>query len=124
MITAAIMIMADIEEQAKQYSNFRALVLTSIMTAFGFVLALFWDDAVKSTIDLVVKSGDTLTAKYEAAIFATLIVVIIMYIILRWNRLTEKKISEIKMKNAQEIKKLEEKIELLKKKKGRISGDS
>ena len=109
--------MSNIEEKAKEYSNFRSLLLTSIMTAFGFVLALFWNDAVKSTIDLIIPAGNTLAAKYGAALAATAIVVILMYILLRWYKLTAKKAAELEKKRAADIKKLKEKIELLKKKK-------
>jgi hypothetical protein len=109
--------MADIDDKINMYSNFRTAVLTSVMTAFGFVLALFWNDAVKSTIDIFVMKGDTLYAKYEAAVFATIIVVAFMYIMLRWYKLTDKKINELRQRRLDEIKLLEGRLSILNKKK-------
>jgi len=95
--------MADaFEEKAKQYMSVRAVILTSIISALAFVLALFWNDAVKSAIEQIIPSGDTLTAKFAAAIIVTIIVVIVIYILLNSQKIAEKQIAELaKMKKKQ-----------------------
>jgi len=92
--------MADtVEEKAKQYMSVRAVVLTSLISALGFVLALFWNEAVKSAIEQVVPKGETITAKFMAAIIVTIVVVIIIFIIVKSQKIAEKSLTELKKKN-------------------------
>ena len=83
------------EEKAKQYMSVRTVVLTSIVSALGFVLALFWNDAVKSAIEQIIPAGDTLTAKFIAAVIVTAAVVVIIYILIHSQKIAEKQIAEL-----------------------------
>ncbi len=102
--------MADtFEEKAKHYMSVRTVVLTSIVSALGFVLALFWNDAVKSAIEQIIPAGDTLPAKFIAAIIVTVAVVVIIYILIHSQKIAEKQLTELgrmtkKTKPPEEVK--------------------
>ncbi len=83
---------SELEEKTKELMSVRRIVLTSLISAFGFVLALFWNDAVRSAIEQIVPQGDTLAAKFAAAIIVTIIVVIIIYLLVHSQRIAEKKL--------------------------------
>jgi hypothetical protein len=51
--------------------------------ALGLVAALAWNDAIKGTIALFLKGGDTLSSKYIYAIFATALAVVVVLILAR-----------------------------------------
>ncbi len=84
-----------VEEKAKQYMDVRVVVFTSIISALGFVLALFWNEAVKSAIEQVIPKGDTIAAKFIAAIIVTVAVVIIIYLLIKSQKITEKGLAEL-----------------------------
>ncbi len=91
--------MADsVEEKAKQYMDVRTVILTSIISAFGFVLALFWNEAVKSAIEQVVPRGDSVTAKFMAAIIVTIVVVVLIFIIIKSQKIAEKRVTALTRK--------------------------
>lgn len=94
--------MATFEEQVKTL-DFRAILITSVITALSFVVGLFWRDAVTDTINEIFPSGKGLIYKYLVAIAVTVFVVVISYILIK----------------SQEISKnlLEEKLKKLKRKK-------
>ncbi len=69
------------QELAQVKSNFRAMLATLIASAFGFVAALFWNDAVKSTIDLLNLPGGGILYKYMAAIIVTVVSVLVIYFV-------------------------------------------
>lgn len=85
----------NLEEKARHYMDFRVVVLTSIISALGFVLALFWNEAVKSAIEQVVPMGDTVSAKLTAALIVTAVVVVIIYILLHSQKIAEKRLAEL-----------------------------
>ena len=86
--------MAEIERYARRL-DIRGMVLASLMTAFAFVIGLFWNDAIKSTIEEIIPKGEGLFYKYVAAIIVTIIVVIIIYIIIHGQKIAEKQIKVI-----------------------------
>ncbi len=90
----------NVEDKIKQLSDIRYLFLYSIVSALALVVGLFWNDAIKSTIEQIVPQGDSLFYKYLAAIFVSVIVVVFVYIIMRAQRLAEKRLEEIKNKSA------------------------
>ena len=92
--------MASIEEQAKSL-DIKSVVVSLIVSAFGFVAALFWRDAIKAFIEEVVPQGDSLTAQFTAAIIVTVIAVAAIYIVSKYLtrvsiRETVKKIPKVK----------------------------
>ena len=87
-----------VEEKAKQYANVRALALTSIISALGFVLALFWNDAVRSAIEQILPKSDTVAAKFAAAAIVTVVVVVAIYVILKSQKIAEKNMLRLSKK--------------------------
>ena len=92
--------MADVDDKIKQLSDIRYLFLYSIVSALALVVGLFWNDAIKSTIEQIVPQGDSLFYKYLAAIIVSLVVVTFVYVIMRMQRLAEKRLEELKNKAA------------------------
>lgn len=94
--------MASIEEQAKSL-DIKSVIVSLIISAFGFVAALFWRDAIKALIEEVVPQGQGITAQFTAAIIVTIIAVVAIYIVSKYLtrisiRETVKKATEIKKK--------------------------
>ncbi len=85
----------DIEKKIRQMSDVRTLVLTSIMTALALVVGLFWNEAIKATIEQIIPQGDTLFYKYVAATMVTIVVVIVVYILIHGQRIAEKRLAEL-----------------------------
>ena len=82
--------MATAEEHAMKL-NFRGFVLTILISSFGFVAALFWRDAIKELILRFVPESEGLTFYFAAAIIATIISIIVIYILARLMREEEPK---------------------------------
>lgn len=75
--------MATIEEHAKEL-NIKGVVLTLIVSSFGFVAALFWRDAIKDAIAQFVPEGEGLVYSFGAAILVTIISVIAIFIVSKY----------------------------------------
>lgn len=61
--------------------KFRGTMATLIISAFGFVAALSWNDAIKSAIDTLLPQEKTLIVKFMSAVLITALVVIITFLI-------------------------------------------
>lgn len=72
--------MAKIEEQAKAL-NFKAVIVSLIVSSFGFVAALFWRDAVKELIAEFVPEGEGVIYSFGVAILVTIIAVLVIYFV-------------------------------------------
>jgi len=84
------MLMSDaIEQKMQDLSDFRKLILTSIVTALALVVGLFWNDAIRALIEQIVPRGDTLSAKFLAAVVATIVVVFIIYVLGKWVKVAQ-----------------------------------
>ena len=82
------------------------IIKTSIITAFTIAAALIWKDVITDTIELIVPPGEEIFYKFLAAVLATALVVIAIYIILETQHEAEtviKKIKEKKNKKNKEI---------------------
>ncbi len=101
--------MASIEEDAKKL-NIGGIFTTAIVSAFSFIAALFWRDAISSTIDAILPSGEGLYYKYLAAILATIIAGVAIYLIYKAEKLKEekflKRLQKIKTRSYVKLKKL------------------
>ncbi|HLD85545.1 MAG TPA: DUF5654 family protein [archaeon] len=84
----------QVEDNAKQFIGTRTVVFTAILSALGFVLALFWNDAIKSAIEILFPTRETVLAKLIAAVIVTVIVIFLVYVILHANRITTQKVIE------------------------------
>ena len=84
----------DFEASSKNL-DIRGLFISAIVTALAFVVGLFWNDAIKSTIEELLPKGEGLFYKYIAAIVVTAFVVLAIYIIIHGQKIAEKQIREI-----------------------------
>lgn len=70
-------------EQELKELKIKTIVIATILSAFGFLVALSWRDAIQKTIDLLLPEGEGLFYTYLAAILVTIIAVIATYILLQ-----------------------------------------
>ena len=74
--------MVEFEKHAASL-DIKTIVITMILSALGFLTAFQWRDAIKETIDLLVPSGEGLVYTYVAAIFVTVIAVIVTFVLVK-----------------------------------------
>ena len=84
--------MADFEEHI-QNLNIRAIILSSVMTAFGLVIALVWKEAIIEAVDyfiqetgMVSESSAGLTSTFISAMAVTILVTILAYLVIKANK--------------------------------------
>ena len=65
-----------IEEKAAKL-DVKGIVVTMILSAFGFLVALQWRDAISATIDKLIPPGEGLLYSYMVAIVVTAIAVVV-----------------------------------------------
>jgi len=65
------------------------IIQTSIVTAFTIAVALIWKDVFDELMQLIIPSGPRLFSKFIAAIIATIIAIVAIYIILEAQSETE-----------------------------------
>lgn len=82
--------MSDFRENVEKL-NIRGIVMASIMTAFGLVVALSWKDAINALVARIIPSGDanSLLSLFITASAVTLLVVVLASVVLRINRRLE-----------------------------------
>ena len=71
-----------VEEDAKQL-NFEAVIISLIVSAFSFVAALFWRDAISETISQLIPEGEGLFYSYLVAAVVTVVGVLVIYLVSR-----------------------------------------
>jgi hypothetical protein len=76
------MIKMALEQELKKL-DIKTILITTILSAFGFLVALTWRDAIQKTIDVLLPKGEGLLFTYLAAIVVTVIAVIATYILLQ-----------------------------------------
>ena len=82
--------MGDFRDNVEKL-NVRGIVMASIMTAFGLVVALSWKDAINALVGRIIPSGnaDSLLNLFITASAVTLLVVVLASVALRINRRLE-----------------------------------
>ena len=82
--------MSDFKENVEKL-NVRGIVMASIMTAFGLVVALSWKDTINALVARIIPSGDanSLLSLFITASAVTLLVVVLASVVLRINRRLE-----------------------------------
>ena len=82
--------MSDFRENVEKL-NVRGIVMASIMTAFGLVVALSWKDAINALVARIIPSGNgySLLSLFITASAVTLLVVVLASVALRINRRLE-----------------------------------
>ena len=77
--------------------NMRGIVISSIMTAFGLVVALAWKDTINATVAYLMPDNDdgTLKGMYVTAIAVTALVMGLAMLVLKLNARVEKEIERV-----------------------------
>jgi len=73
----------SVEEKAKAF-DIKGTILTLIISAFGFVAALFWRDAIQDAIAKLVPEGEGLVYSFGAAIIVTIIAVVVIFVMSKY----------------------------------------
>ena len=86
-----------IDQEDFEKLNMRAIVISSMMTAFGLVVALAWKDTINATVAyLMPDSNDgTLQGMYITAIAVTALVMGLAMLVLKLNARVEKEIERV-----------------------------
>ena len=77
--------------------NMRGIVISSIMTAFGLVVALAWKDTINATVAYLMPDSDdgTLKGMYITAVAVTALVMGLAMMVLKINVRVEKEIERV-----------------------------
>ena len=88
--------MSDFKENIEKL-NVRQIVLSSVMTAFGLVVALMWKDTIIATVDYLLPNTDdgTLQGMYISAIAVTALVMVLAKFAITLNQRVEKEIDRV-----------------------------
>ena len=88
--------MSDFKDNVEKL-NVRQIVLSSVMTAFGLVVALVWKDTIIATVDYLLPNTDdgTLQGMYTSAIAVTALVMVLAKFAISLNERVEKEIDRV-----------------------------
>ena len=88
--------MSDFKENVEKL-NVRGIVLSSVMTAFGLVVALVWKDTIIATVEYILTNTDdgTLQGMYISAIAVTVLVMVLAKFAINLNHRVEKEIERV-----------------------------
>ena len=88
--------MADFKDNIENL-NVRQIVMSSVMTAFGLVVALVWKDTIVATVDYLLPNTDdgTLQGMYISAIAVTILVILLAKVAINLNQRAEKEIERV-----------------------------
>ena len=88
--------MADFKDNVENL-NVRQIVMSSVMTAFGLVVALVWKDTIVATVDYLLPNTDdgTLQGMYISAIAVTILVILLAKFAINLNQRAEKEIERV-----------------------------
>ena len=77
--------------------NMRGIVISSVMTAFGLVVALAWKDTINATVEYLMPDSDdgTLKGMYITAVAVTALVMGLAIFVLKLNTRVEKEIERV-----------------------------
>ena len=77
--------------------NMRGIVISSIMTAIGLVVALAWKDTINATVEYLMPNSDdgTLKGMYITATAVTALVMGLAVLVLKANKRAEKEMERV-----------------------------
>ena len=86
-----------ISEEDFEKLNMRGIVISSIMTAFGLVVALAWKDTINATVEYLMPNSDdgTLKGMYITATAVTALVMGLAVLVLKANKRAEKEMERV-----------------------------
>ena len=74
--------MATFEQAAAEF-RIKSIIITMILSALGFLVALQWRDTIQETINRLIPPGEGLLYSYTVSIAMTIGAVIVTYILLK-----------------------------------------
>ena len=88
--------MSDFKDNVEKL-NVRQIVLSSVMTAFGLVVALVWKDTIVATVDYLLPNTDdgTIQGMYISAIAVTILVILLAKFAINLNKRAEKELERV-----------------------------
>ena len=86
-----------IDQEDFEKLNMRAIIISSMMTAFGLVVALAWKDTINATVAYLMPDNNdgTLQGMYITAIAVTALVMGLAMVVLKLNVRVEKEIERV-----------------------------
>ena len=86
-----------IDQEDFEKLNMRAIIISSMMTAFGLVVALAWKDTINATVAYLMPDNDdgTLKGMYITAVAVTALVMGLAMLVLKINVRVEKEIERV-----------------------------
>jgi len=87
-----------IDKEDFEKLNMRGIVISSMMTAFGLVVALAWKDTIKATVEFLMRDyadEETLMGMYVTAVAVTALVMGLAMVVLKLNARVEKEIERV-----------------------------
>ena len=86
-----------IDKEDFEKLNMRGIVISSMMTAFGLVVALAWKDTINATVAFLMPDNDdgTLKGMYITAVAVTALVMGLAMLVLKLNARVEKEIERV-----------------------------
>ncbi|MFH1630766.1 MAG: DUF5654 family protein [Candidatus Aenigmatarchaeota archaeon] len=100
--------MAD-KKDTKSDFNIRTFFITSIVTSMSLVVGLFWKDAISIALTELIPEKNGLYSSFTAAIIATIIIGIAIFILYRSQRVVSKYEKHVKDKIKNQKSNMEEK---------------
>ncbi len=99
--------MAVLEDYARKM-DVRGMMITAVIASLGFVMAFFWNDAIKSAIEEIIPAGGKLTYKFVAAAMVTVIVIFAVWLLVKTNEISKKHEKELEKMVKRQSAKLNE----------------
>ena len=86
-----------IDQEDFEKLNMRGIIISSIMTAFGLVVALAWKDTINATVEYLMPNSDdgTLKGMYITATAVTALVMGLAVLVLKANKRAEKEMERV-----------------------------
>ena len=88
--------MSDFKENIEKL-NIRGIIMASIMTAFGLVVALSWKDAINELVNSIIPNSDnnSLLGMFITALAVTLLVSALATFALKFNKRLEQQLDRV-----------------------------
>ena len=88
--------MSDFKENIEKL-NIRGIIMSSIMTAFGLVVALSWKDAINELVNSIIPNSDnnSLLGMFITALAVTLLVSALATFALKFNKRLEQQLDRV-----------------------------
>ncbi|HJO41652.1 MAG: DUF5654 family protein [Acidimicrobiales bacterium] len=88
--------MSDFKENIEKL-NIRGIIMSSVMTAFGLVVALSWKDAINELVNSIIPNSDnsSLLGMFITALAVTLLVSALATFALKFNKRLERQLDRV-----------------------------